>query len=113
MKEIFIARNALAAYLISSAVSFVVVTIGVSIRYKGRYMLRMTARAVSLVVPMTTLSGLMKVSMADPSRRNSGLETTSNDWGTDCFSRMKLWSAAAVPTGTVLLITTILYSSMA
>jgi hypothetical protein len=36
MNEIFVARNAFAAYLISSAVAVLVTTNGVSISYSGR-----------------------------------------------------------------------------
>ena len=52
----------------------------------------MTLRARSEEAPMTTRSGFMKSSTATPSRRNSGLETTSNstlaifgDSGSDLF----------------------------
>ena len=48
MKEILVARNALAAYLIISALSSEVLTIGVSSRYSGRYTFLITSRARSL-----------------------------------------------------------------
>ena len=64
----------------------------------------MTSIARGLVLPMTTRSGFMKSSIAAPSFKNSGLETTSKG----CLvteasaSRMRV----EVPTGTVLLATT-------
>ena len=55
---------------------------------------------------MTTRSGLRKSSTAAPSFRNSGFETTANG----CFVGAATTSLtlAAVPTGTVDLLTTIL-----
>ena len=58
--------------------------------------------------PITTRFGLMKSSMADPSRRNSGLEATENSTGEGCSSRMSFRIMAPVPMGTVLLVTTTL-----
>ena len=46
----------------------------------------------------------MKSSMAAPSLRNSGLETTSKGWAVTAASRALTWSL--LPTGTVLLLTT-------
>ena len=46
----------------------------------------------------------MKSSMAAPSFKNSGLETTSNGWAVTAASRALTWSL--LPTGTVLLLTT-------
>ncbi len=63
---------------------------------------RITSIARSLSAPTTTLSGRMKSSTADPSRRNSGLLTTSNSMGSAWFSSTILLSLLAVPTGTVL-----------
>ncbi len=54
---------------------------------------------------MTTRSGLVKSSIAAPSLRNSGLLATWN--GTSVTSAMRRVSSALVPTGTVLLMTTI------
>jgi hypothetical protein len=65
----------------------------------------MTSRARSLLVPMTTLSGRMKSSMAEPSRRNSGLETTSKS-ASGRVSAMIRSTSRPVPTGTVDLVTT-------
>ena len=71
-------------------------------------MSRMIASAYWLLPPRTTRSGRMKFSMADPSRKNSGLETMSKAGAASFFN-----SAArrrAVPGGTVLLIARTLYS---
>ena len=64
----------------------------------------MIAFARSLGDPMTMRSGRWKSSMAAPSLRNSGLETTS----ISTFARAAISACmrAAVPTGTVLLFTT-------
>ena len=51
MNVTFIARNELAAYLVSSAVSSAVNRIGASIRYSSRYNRRSTVRARSLFPP--------------------------------------------------------------
>ena len=53
---------------------------------------------------MTTRSGLRKSSTATPSRRNSGLDTTSKSAVSSLSARMA-WTFSAVPTGTVLLST--------
>src|SRR5437667_7266345 len=54
-------------------------------------------------------SGFMKSSTAAPSLRNSGLLATSKEWGADGGHLLAKRSANAwlVPTGTVLLMTTI------
>ena len=104
MKVILVARKALAEYLISSAVSMLVATIGVSIRYRGRYSRRRVAKAASLSAPITTRSGRMKSPTALPSRRNSGLLAT---WIARS-GRMRLTISLIcrpVPTGTVDLVT--------
>ena len=64
----------------------------------------MMARAFSLVAPMTMRSGRRKSSMAAPSLRNSGFDTTSI--GTWVRASISACMRAAVPTGTVLLFTT-------
>ena len=79
MNEIFVARNAFAAYLVSSAVD----DVG---DHDGR--LDQVERAVQALagsrwrasssVPITTRSGRMKSPIAAPSRRNSGFEATLN-----------------------------------
>src|SRR5215831_5405517 len=77
MKVIFVARNALDAYLMSSAERRSVKRIGVSLMKSGRYTSRMTRRARSSSVPTTMRSGCLKSSIAAPSRRNSGFDTTA------------------------------------
>ncbi len=57
---------------------------------------------------MTTRSGFMKSSMAEPSRRNSGLETTANLCLLPAPSRTMDSIILPVPMGTVLLVTMIL-----
>ena len=76
MKLIFVARNALLAYLISSAVATFVITNGTSIRFSGLYRSRRIAIASGSSAPITTRSGRRKSSTALPSRRNSGFDAT-------------------------------------
>ena len=52
--------------------------------------------------PITTRSGRMKSPIAEPSRRNSGFEATSNETFFFRFLRMRSRIFAPVPTGTVL-----------
>ena len=106
MKEIFVAKKAFEAYLMSSAVSSVVTTMGVSSRNSGSWILRRMAAARLLSAPITTRSGRMKVSIAEPSRRNSGLDATSNSAPRRAKRRMWSARARAVPTGAVLFCTT-------
>jgi hypothetical protein len=56
-------------------------------------------------VPTTTLSGRLKSSMAAPSRRNSGFETTAKS-ASGLSLRMIASTSSLVPTGTVDLMTT-------
>ena len=77
MKEIFVARNAFAAYLIISDVRTSVTITGTS---SGAYSSRITRSASGSAVPITTRSGLRKSATADPSRKNSGLLTTLTGW---------------------------------
>ena len=73
MKEILVARKALAAYLIVSAdAGSVTITGAVMPRYSDA---TCTAAAWSSA-PITMRSGLRKSWMAEPSRRNSGFDTT-------------------------------------
>ena len=64
----------------------------------------MTSAARSERVPMTTRSGRMKSPMAEPSRRNSGLEATSKS-AVGLVRRMIASTSRPVPTGTVDLLT--------
>ena len=101
-EEIFpsIAKKALEAYFMSSALSRSVMTIGASIRFSGRYSSRSRVSAFSDSTPITTLSGRIKSLIAEPSRRNSGLEATSKSAAGLVLLIMRLTSRA-VPTGTV------------
>ena len=72
----------------------------------------MIAAACSLSEPMTTLLGRMKSSMADPSRRNSGFETTSKVLAVPADCSIIFLILAPVPMGTVLLVAMTLYPFM-
>ncbi len=61
-----------------------------------------------LGAPMTMRSGRSVSSMAEPSRRNSGLETTSNWIGISWWRVITSRTSSPVPTGTVDLFTTTL-----
>ena len=68
--------------------------------------------ACSLSVPTTTRSGVIKSLIAVPSFKNSGLEATSNTISTPRFSnsaRTVSFTFWAVPTGTVDLVTNMVY----
>ncbi len=56
-------------------------------------------------MPITTRSGYMKSSIADPSRRNSGFETTANSWRPPVPAVTSSSIILPVPIGTVLLVT--------
>ena len=75
MNEIFVARNALAASLIISALAMSVRTSGAP---SGAYSSTTASPAQSPTSPTTTRSGLRKSSSADPSLRNSGHDTYEN-----------------------------------
>ena len=109
MYEIFSARNAFAAYLVTSALfSSITMTLLPGCRNGSYRSLRATI-ARSLLDPITTRSGRRKSSIAYPSRRNSGFDTTSkSNAGPACF-RIAACTLSLVPTGTVDLSTTTLY----
>src|SRR5262245_15669357 len=98
-KLIFVARKALAAYLIVSADAGSVTIGGAA---TPRYSDATRTAADWSSAPITTRSGLRKSCTAEPSRRNSGFDTT---WTSD---RPRTRSTTLVdPTGTVdLLMTT-------
>ena len=100
MNEMRVARNALEAYLIISAVRRSVMMIGA---FSVRYRLATCSAARGSFDPRTTRSGNMKSPMADPSRRNSGLLTTEMETAGLYFSTM-LWTRSPEPMGTVLLL---------
>ena len=104
MNETLVAKNALAAYLIISLVRPSVTTNGAS---RGAYRSRMMASAWGLLVPMTMRLGCMKSATAEPSRRNSGLLTTSTRCRRAAFSAIIAETISLVSTGTVDFTTTI------
>ena len=108
MKLIFVAKKLFEAYLIISADSTVVETIGVSRRYNGQYNSFIISSDFLFSHPITTLSGRIKSFIAEPSRKNSGLETTSK-YFSFIFFEMIFFTSLVVPTGTVDLVTTIQY----
>ena len=61
--------------------------------------------AGSLSTPITTRSGLIKSPMAEPSRKNSGLDATSKFIEVFWLLLIKSLTRLAVPTGTVDLMT--------
>ena len=111
MNEIFTARKALAAYFVTSALFSSNTRIGAPVCTNGSYTSRSTSAAYWLEVPTTTRSGFMKSSTANPSRKNSGLLTTSTR-RVGAYSAKIDATRAAVPTGTVLLLITIRGSVM-
>ena len=100
MNEILVARNALAASLIISALAMSVRTSGAP---SGSYSSTTASPAQSPSSPTTTRSGWRKSSSAEPSLRNSGQETYANP-ALPCSAKIRL-IAAPVPTGTVDFIT--------
>jgi hypothetical protein len=73
-KETLVARKAFEAYLIISAVRRSVITTSVGML---RYSSATRRAAAASVEPSTTRSGFLKSSIAEPSRRNSGFDTTA------------------------------------
>ena len=106
MNEILVARKQFDEYLMSSAVSSVVMTIGVSIRNSGSCSFLSSSCDFLVSAPMTTRSGRMNVSMAEPSRRNSGFDATSNSAPRLANFFIHEYRSRAVPTGAVLFCTT-------
>ena len=88
IKEIFIAKKALAAYFVSSALFTSMNSNGFPCLTKGAYNLLRISMAFSLSVPITTLSGFMKSSTATPSLKNSGLLTTQKLSALPPFAKM-------------------------
>ena len=100
---------AFAAYLVISADGTSIKITRKLFKRKGRYRRVISSSARSDSTPTTTRSGLIKSLIAAPSFRNSGLEATSNSISTPRLSSSS-WIARrtffAVPTGTVLFVTT-------
>ena len=105
MNEILAARNALEAYLMTSAEGRSVMIIG---RSSGAYSSTSVMATCWVGAPITMRSGRSVSSMAEPSRRNSGLLTTSNSMGRGWVRVMTSRTSSPVPTGTVDLFTTTL-----
>src|SRR5215217_3296220 len=98
MKEILVARKALLAYLIISAVRRSVMTIG---ERSGRCNCATLFAASRSREPITLRCGLIKSAIADPSRRNSGQETTAKSIGFGWAFLTMLATQSPVPIGTV------------
>ena len=105
MNEMRVASIALAAYFVISADGRSMKMIGLPVRTNGAYSSPITWAASGESTPTITRSGFMKSSTAAPSFRNSGLEHTRNSTLV-CFATSARTSSE-VPTGTVLLVTTI------
>src|SRR5258706_13712489 len=78
MKDIFVARNALLAYLIISAVRRSVITIGAR---KGKCKCATLFAASLSREPITVRWGLVKSAITEPSRKNSRHDTTEKAIG--------------------------------
>src|SRR3989337_2868302 len=102
MKEILVAKKALEAYLIISAVRSSVIMMGAR---SGKCNWATFSAARGSVEPRTVRAGLMKSLMAAPSRKNSGLDTTENGMETFWWDLMISATQSPVPTGTVDLLT--------
>jgi hypothetical protein len=102
MKLILVARKALEACLISSAVARSLASSAQPVAATiGRYSSASRAAPRSLSVPTTIRSGLRVSCTAEPSRRNSGLEATSQP-APGLASRARTWATRSpVWTGTV------------
>jgi len=115
IKLIRVANIELAAYLVISAEGISIKMTRKLFSKNGLYSLDIIFLARSDSTPTTTRSGLIKSLMAFPSFKNSGLEATSNSIVTPLWSNsfwITLRTFCAVPTGTVLLVTTNLYLFM-
>ena len=113
MNEMRVASMALAAYLVISAEGMSMNSTRKLLIRNGRYRRVISARSLSM--PTTTRSGDMKSLMAAPSFRNSGFEATSNGIlqpRLSISSRITALTFCAVPTGTVLLVTSTVYFLM-
>ena len=102
IKEIFMARKALLAYLIISAERRSVTRIGQS---RGLYNSATASAALWSLAPITTLAGFMKSETACPSLKNSGLATMGSGLSPLCSLSRTNPIMSLVPGGTVLLFT--------
>jgi len=97
--------------LVISAERVLIIMIRSLTLLKDRYSSRKTSAARGLSAPIIILSGRIKSSMAAPSFKNSGLDTTSKSISTPLSCNISLTvflTKSAVPTGTVDLSTIIL-----
>lgn len=111
IKLILVASIEFAAYFVISADGTSIKSMGCPFKVKGLYSLLIISFALSDSAPTTILSGYIKSFMAEPSLRNSGLEATSKSIFTPLFSNSSdtvVLIFCAVPTGTVLLVTSII-----
>ena len=101
-----------AAYFVISAEGISMNMTRKLLRRNGLYNLVINFLARSESTPTTTRSGLIKSLIALPSFKNSGLEATSNGISTPLLpnsSEIAIRTFCAVPTGTVLFVTTNTY----
>ena len=106
MKLILVASRALATYLVISALSGDMTRNGLlGAQERGVQLAQHVGRPRAARTPTTTRSGFMKSSIAAPSLRNSGLLATSHVAAGQLLAAGAQISAL-VPTGTVLLMTT-------
>ncbi len=103
IKDIFVARNELAATFTSSAVGRSALIHGTPLSRRGLYALLRISSARSEITPTTNRFGRSVSSTAKPSLRNSGFQANSA-FEPNSFSLST--SRSAVPTGTVDLPTT-------
>ena len=75
-------------------------------RSSGAYSSSSVMATCCVGAPITMRSGRSVSSMAEPSRRNSGLDTTSNGTGRAWWRSITSRTKSPVPTGTVDLLTT-------
>ena len=112
IKLIRVASIELAAYFVISAEGISMKITRKLFSKNGRYNLVISSLAFSDSTPTTTRSGVIKSFIALPSFRNSGLLATSKSISTPRFCSSAASVARtflAVPTGTVLLVTTSTY----
>ncbi len=109
IKLILVASMEFAAYLVISAEGISIKITGCPFKVKGLYKRFINSSALVDSIPTTIRSGLRKSSTAAPSFKNSGLEATSKGILAFLFfssSDIAFFTLHAVPTGTVLLVTT-------
>jgi len=114
INEMRVASIPLAAYFVISADAISMNIIGNPFNVNGLYNFSIRVCDLTLSTPTTTLSGFIKSFTATPSLRNSGLEATSNSKSFNPLasnsSLTACFTLSAVPTGTVLLVTSRKYS---